>query len=189
MTNKTELDNKLKSIIDELPNKIVETILLKHDYYLEHKPNGLRKVMLFDLIENKGEYISPDDYQDEIDGLESMLENSRKIKKIERLIKETDNNLVKSVFKMVLDNLENPTDQDLKRYVFEIMEYGCKSGIVPQLIFTVDNRDFVKNHLDEIIETLNECDINISPINVDQLCWTAFEMTLRLVWENLDDIN
>ena len=109
-----------------------------------------------------------------------------KINKLKNIV--TDNDLVKSVFQIVLNNLEEPTDEHLERYVYEIFEYGCKSGIVPQLLFCNDTSDFLKTHLEDIFYIINECDIKVDPLNIDEICWLGFELTLKNNWDMLDDL-
>ena len=130
------MDIKLKQVIENLPILVINKILSKHDIDLEHKPKGLKKVMLYDLIENNGEYISLLDYQDEIDNLIELQEKSQKVKKLENIV--TDNELVKGVVNMVLDMLEDPTDECLDKTTEDILKYGCINGCVPGLIYYKD---------------------------------------------------
>lgn len=187
-TTKDQTLENLKNIIDELPKRVIDDILRKHDEPLEHRPYGLRRKILFDKISTNGGngYISLLDLDDEINNLIELQEKSQKIKKVENIV--TDNELIKSVFSIILDNLEEPTDQHLERYVYEIMEYGCKSGIVPQLIYTDDVKDFAKKHLDEIVYIINECNEIVNPLDINQIGWLGFELTLKNSWYILDDL-
>ena len=192
MTNKQEMDIQLKQVIENLPILVINQILSKHDIDLEHKPKGLKKVMLYDLIENKGEYISLLDYQDEINNLIELQEKSQKIKKLENIV--TDNELVKGVVNMVLDHLEEPTDENLDRYIYEIQTYGCINGVVPGLIYYKDTHEFTRKYLEELLTLLNEyqqgtgepVELKNDPVNF--LAWFGFEITLSNTLDMLDDL-
>lgn len=193
-TTKDQTLENLKNIIDELPKIVVDYILRKHDEPLEHRPYGLRRKILFDKISTNGGngYISLLDLDDEIQNLVELQEKSQKIKKLENIV--TDNELVKGVINMVLDHLEEPTDENLDRYIYEIQTYGCINGCVPGLIYYKDTHEFTRKYLEELLTLLNEyqqgtgepVELKNDPVNF--LAWFGFEVTLSNTLDMLDDL-
>lgn len=103
---------------------------------------------------------------------------------LESLLLNCESELTKEVIKIALDNIddyENPID-----YFTDIMEYGCISGIVTELIYYYQTEEFFNRHVDEILEIYNtileqgiELDIEI---NRNNLSWLAFEETIKSLY-------
>ena len=77
-----------------------------------------------------------------------------------------------------------------KDFFNDLLTYGCKSGLITQLIYTYDIHNFFDRHYLEIENIRREIEINIGEkLNFEsdlktQLCWTAFEeIALRLACE------
>lgn len=84
--------------------------------------------------------------------------------------------LERGVLDDILYNADNPN------YAYEIMLYGCKSGIVSWLTYADDCKTFVTEHLDEVLALFEEA-VNIkgmyfSSITPSSLAWLAYEETL-----------
>lgn len=193
-TTKDQTLENLKNIIDDLPKMVIDDILSKHDEPLENRPYGLRRKILFDKISTNGGngYISLLDLDDEINNLVELREKSQKIKKLENIV--TDNELVKGVVNMVLDMLEEPTDECLNQTTKQILQYGCINGCVPGLIYYKDTHEFTHKYLGEILTLLNEyqqetgepIELKYDPVNF--LAWFGFEITLSNTLDMLDDL-
>ena len=56
---------------------------------------------------------------------------------------------------------ESLTDINTIEYMNEIVKYGCKSGIVTELIYTENNIDFYNEYKNEIEEFINDIEMNI----------------------------
>lgn len=100
------------------------------------------------------------------------------------------NDLVKNCFEIYEDNCEDLIE--LKEIMEAVLNYGCSSGVIPQLIYTEDCKSFVKDNLLDILELFEECDITI-PYDISQISWQAFElMTSNLYnsidWENIPEL-
>lgn len=103
---------------------------------------------------------------------------------LESLLLNCESELTKEVIKIALDNIddyENPID-----YFTDIMEHGCISGIVTELIYYYQTEEFFNRHVDEILEIYNtileqgiELDIEI---NRNNLSWLAFEETIKSLY-------
>ncbi len=74
------------------------------------------------------------------------LTNIRTIKK------ETGNMLTKRVCNYIIDRWN---DYNEKRHIFtDVLDYGCQSGVVGELIYYADTVKFYKQYKDEINELL-----------------------------------
>ena len=96
--------------------------------------------------------------------------------------------LYKSVVGIALDHIdeyEDPTD-----YFRDIIEYGCVSGIVPELIYTYQAAAFVKEHLEDIFDLYNELKEELGSLdmelNVNNLAWLGLEETIRQIASDIE---
>ena len=68
-------------------------------------------------------------------------------------------------------------------YAKEVLVYGCKSGIVPSLIYHKDCEAFFIKYMDHIFDLLNtildENNVIEFEVNADSLTWLAYEYTLQ----------
>ena len=134
-----------------------------------------------------------------------MKLNLNNIKSIKR---NTDNKLTKKVCNYVIDKWN---DYDDKKNIFtDVLDYGCKSGIVSYLIYYSDTLAFYKKYKEEINTLLydfmnstglyslteifrdwdKEDPLVIDYSNQNLLAWFGFEETLRnigLEFENLQN--
>ena len=102
---------------------------------------------------------------------------------LENLLQECESELTKEVIKIALDNIddyENPID-----YFTDIMEHGCISGIVTELIYYYQTEEFFNRHVDEILEIYNETLAYVDTdmeINRNNLAWFAFEEAIKSLY-------
>ncbi len=122
------------------------------------------------------------------------------LQNIKNIKQKTDNRLTKKVCNYVIDKWSDYND---KKYIFrDVLEHGCQSGIVGELIYYTDTVAFYKRYKNEInnllYKTTNECglfdltqlfgkkwDIE-DPLaneqyNQNLLAWFGFEEALRNV--------
>ena len=89
----------------------------------------------------------------------------------------TESRLVVDTIDIILAEVQE--EQDLDKYLDNVIEYGCQSGCVSSLTYTMDTREFVQNNIDEVLEVYNITRANCSGIpeelDVNYLAWTAFE--------------
>lgn len=115
-----------------------------------------------------------------------------KINKLKNIV--TDNELQKNVVQIVLDMLEEQTDECLDRTTEQILKYGCISGTVFSLLYYKDTHEFTRKHLSDILYLLNEYQqmlgepIKLENDPVNFLAWFAFETTLLNTLDMLDDL-
>ena len=101
----------------------------------------------------------------------------------------TESRLVVDTIDIILAEVQE--EQDLDKYLDNVLEYGCQSGCVSSLTYTMDTREFVQNNIDEVLQVYNETRVDCSGIpeelDVNYLAWTAFEfICFRL--KNNDDL-
>lgn len=126
---------------------------------------------------------------------------------VKRIKSETNNKLTKHVCDWVVGRWG---DYDNKKSIFsEVLNYGCQSGIVGELIYYSDTLRFYKRYRDEINELLYDCFnemgvyspadlfgkkwdkedmLALETNNQNLLAWFGFEETLRNIAYNFDEL-
>ena len=88
----------------------------------------------------------------------------------------TESRLVVEVIDIILDEVQE--EQDLDKYLDNVLEYGANTGCVSSLTYTSDCRKFVQNNIDEVLEVYNITRAESSGIpeelDVNYLAWLAF---------------
>lgn len=89
----------------------------------------------------------------------------------------TESRLVVDVIDILLDQVDN--EEDLDKYLNDVLTYGLNTGMCTSLLYTSDCREFVQNNIDEVLEVYNITRAQSSGIpeelDVNYLAWTAFE--------------
>ena len=89
----------------------------------------------------------------------------------------TESRLVVDTIDIILAEVQEEKELDL--YINQVLEYGCQSGCVSSLTYTMDTREFVQNNIDEVLEVYNITRAESSGIpeelDVNYLAWIAFE--------------
>ena len=101
----------------------------------------------------------------------------------------TESRLVVDTIDIILAEVQE--EEDLDKYLDNVLEYGCQSGCVSSLTYTMDTREFVQNNIDEVLQVYNETRVDCSGIpeelDVNYLAWTAFEYLCYCI-KNGDDL-
>ena len=73
------------------------------------------------------------------------------------------NKLIDKVKEIILNESEseNLIDINTIEYMNQVVEYGCKTGIVTELIYTENNINFYNEYKNEIEEFINDIEMNI----------------------------
>ena len=131
------------------------------------------------------------------------------IEKLNKQAIEANDGLVESVTNYILDKFDEYDDP--KQIVLEVLEHGCVSGIVGELIYYSDttayyakNKDAINRLLYEQMEELGEYDLTEfscgevswdpeDPLALDHynqsiLAWFGFETTMRNVAFQFDEL-
>ena len=104
---------------------------------------------------------------------------------LENLYGETD--LKDNVIDIILnhiDDYENPIT-----FLEEVLQYGCSSGIVSELIYYSDTKCFFIKHMEEIFDIYNQLKDNLSTdfeVNANNLSWLAFEYMVNEIYNEVE---
>ena len=89
----------------------------------------------------------------------------------------TESRLVVDTIDIILDQVDN--EEELDKYINQVLQYGCQSGCVSSLIYAGDCREYVQNNIDQVLDIYNITRAESSGIpeelDVNYLAWTAFE--------------
>lgn len=129
------------------------------------------------------------------------------VNNIKALRRDSDNKLFRHVCSWVIEHWSDYSD---KNYIFrDVLEHGCVSGTVSELIWYSDTVKFYKEYQDEINELLkdymystglysmkdlfgknwdDEDPLAIEDYNRNLLAWFGFEETLRNVGQNFEQL-
>ena len=104
---------------------------------------------------------------------------AEKLNKIAEDTTRTD--LVRHTAEIIIDCIEGY--EEPSRFFYELWTYGgCKTGMIPHLIYYKDTYEFYDRHQEDILEliqSLREQNINLVQVdfNKNDLSWFAFEQT------------
>ena len=89
----------------------------------------------------------------------------------------TESRLVVDTIDIILDQVDK--EEELDKYLDDVLQYGANTGCVSSLLYTADCREFVKNNIDEVLQVYNETRVDCSGIpeelDVNYLAWLSFE--------------
>ena len=98
----------------------------------------------------------------------------------------TESRLVVEVIDIILDEVQE--EQDLDKYLDNVLTYGLNTGMCTSLLYTADCRKFVQNNIDEVLDIYNITRAESSGIpeelDVNYLAWLAFESICSLIKNN-----
>ena len=110
-------------------------------------------------------------------------------KNLMNIRENTESRLVVDTIDIILAEIQE--EQNLDKYLDNVLEYGCQSGCVSSLTYTMDTREFVQNNIDEVLQVYNETRVDCSGIpeelDVNYLAWLAFEYICFRI-KNGDDL-
>lgn len=112
--------------------------------------------------------------------------NNKLKRELENLKGESE--LENAVINIALNNIDNYDNAE--KYFLDVLQYGCQSGIVSELIYYYQTEKFFDTHANEIFDLYNELVSEYGQIdmelNKNNLAWLAFEETLRNIAYDLD---
>ena len=82
-----------------------------------------------------------------------------------------------------IDDYENPIT-----FLEEVLQYGCISGIVPELIYFNETKCFFIKHMEEIFDIYNEVKDSLNAdfeVNANNLSWLAFEYMVNEIYNEV----
>lgn len=111
------------------------------------------------------------------------MNNELKIR-LESLKGESE--LKNAVINIVLDHVDDYDNAE--KYFLDVLQYGCQSGIVSELIYYYQTEKFFDTHANEIFDLYNDLveEFGQIELNKNNLAWLAFEETLKNIAYDLD---
>lgn len=111
------------------------------------------------------------------------------MKKYSELLKGLygESELKDNVIDILLDHIEDYEEE--KGFLEDIMNYGCVSGIVPELIYFNQTECFFIKHMEEIFDIYNELKDNLNTnfeVNANNLSWLAFEYVVNEIYNEVE---
>ena len=97
-----------------------------------------------------------------------------------------ENTLKDNVIDIILnhiDDYENPIT-----FLEEVLQYGCSSGIVSELIYYNETKCFFIKHMEEIFEIYDNIKNNLSTdfeVDANNLSWLAFEYVVGEIYNEV----
>ena len=97
-----------------------------------------------------------------------------------------ENDLKDSVIDIILnhiDDYENPIT-----FLEDVLQYGCSSGMVSELIYFSETKCFFIKHMEEIFEIYNNVKDNLSSdfeVDANNLSWLAFEYLVGEIYNEV----
>ena len=110
--------------------------------------------------------------------------------------------LERAVYSMLRSNANSTSATDVQETADDVMQHGCQSGIIGQLIYYTDTVKFYKKHRDEISKLVSELydqtgegpnilrgwdnsdPLAMEVYNQNVLAWFAFEEITRRLFDN-----
>lgn len=92
------------------------------------------------------------------------------------------------VWRTLTENTDNL--EELQYYMQDIINHGCQTGIVPQLIYERDCEVFVRDYLSEVVDTmgdmLEEFVIESIPADISLMAWWTFEYITKKLYHEIN---
>lgn len=110
------------------------------------------------------------------------------MKKINNMLESLygESTLKDDVIDILLNHIEDYEEE--KGFLEEVLQYGCASGIVPELIYYSETKCFFIKHMEEIFEIYNEVKDNLSTdfeVDSNSLSWLAFEYMVSEIYNEV----
>ena len=109
------------------------------------------------------------------------------------IMMNTESELKRESAEIILDMLdENMTNKEILDTVYDIVCYGCASGMVPALIYYSDTEPFFDRHADEIFELIEDMseegkiDKKQLELSKNSLAWLGFETMAYEIYDELE---
>ena len=98
-----------------------------------------------------------------------------------------ESELKDSVIDIILNHIDDYEVE--KGFLEDVMNYGCISGTVSELIYFNETKDFFIKHMEEIFEIYNNVKDTLSSdfeVNANNLCWLAFEYMTSIIYNEIE---
>ena len=99
-----------------------------------------------------------------------------------------ESELKNNVIDIILNNIEYYEVE--KGFLEDVINYGCASGTVPELIYFNETKCFFIKHMEEIFDIYNELKDDLNPnfeVNANNLSWLAFEYMTNIIYNEIEE--
>lgn len=99
-----------------------------------------------------------------------------------RMLRNTESGLMAHVLDNILEKCS--TDEEVENYLNNVYRYGGQSGSIPSLVDHKDCKEFVKSHLDEILDIYNQTIEFFDPkeeVTVEFLAWLGYRSMVNII--------
>lgn len=107
---------------------------------------------------------------------------------LEELRKE--NGIKAAVADFILESTDD--DHEAKVLLSDVVNYGCISGVVSDLIYTSQTHDFFDEHYNEIMELRQDYEYNVPVYEEDikeKYAWFGFEVRASEIYSMIEDLD
>lgn len=98
-----------------------------------------------------------------------------------------ESDLKDNVIDIILNHIQDYEEE--KTFLEEVIQYGCASGIVSELIYYSEIECFFIKHMDEIFDIYNNVKDDLSAyfeVNANNLSWLAFEYVVNEIYNEVE---
>lgn len=98
-----------------------------------------------------------------------------------------ESELKDNVIDIILDHIEDYEEE--KGFLEDIINYGCSSGMIGELIYYSETKCFFIKHMEEIFDIYNSIKDNLSSdfeVNANNLSWLAFEYVVNEIYNEVE---
>lgn len=112
------------------------------------------------------------------------MKNTKKMESLmnvmESLKENESSNLRVEVLDILVDHIEDyESFEEVKGFMEDLRQYGCSSGMIGELIYYSDTKEFFIDNLDEIQDYVNtlvqEHIYSINELDINEISWVVFE--------------
>lgn len=124
------------------------------------------------------------------------MKNTKKMESLmnvmESLKENESSNLRVEVLDILVDHIEDyESFEEVKGFMEDLRQYGCSSGMIGELIYYSDTKEFFIDNLDEIQDYVNtlvqEHIYSINELDINEISWVVFESIANEFFYTIED--
>lgn len=124
------------------------------------------------------------------------MKNTKKMESLMNVMESLKENESSNLRIEVLDILVNHIEdyesfEEVKGFMEDLRQYGCSSGMIGELIYYSDTKEFFIDNLDEIQDYVNtlvqEHIYSINELDINEISWVVFESIANEFFYTIED--
>lgn len=124
------------------------------------------------------------------------MKNTKKMESLMNVMESLKENESSNLRIEVLDILVNHIEdyesfEEVKGFMEDLRQYGCSSGMIGELIYYSDTKEFFIDNLDEIQDYVNtlvqEHIYSINELDINEISWVVFESIANEYFYTIED--